>query len=81
MDMATFIKNAANILAGVGLIKLLSADLKAEIRHDSANLRHKANGLVHKSPYRVAGMAAAAGALTGMVLARRRAHRTFPTRV
>jgi ElaB/YqjD/DUF883 family membrane-anchored ribosome-binding protein len=81
MDMATFLKNVANLLVGVNLIKLLGADLKAEIRHDSAGLRQKANSLVHKAPYRAAGLAAATGALTGMALARRRQHRTIPTRL
>ena len=80
MDMATFLKNTANVLVGVSLLKLLGADLKAEIRQDSASLRDKANGLVQKSPYRAAGLAAATGALTGIVLARRRPHRTIPTR-
>jgi ElaB/YqjD/DUF883 family membrane-anchored ribosome-binding protein len=80
VDMATFLKSAANVLVGVSLIRLLSADFKTEIRHDSAVLREKANGLVQKSPYRAAGLAAATGALTGMVLARRRPHRTIPTR-
>jgi ElaB/YqjD/DUF883 family membrane-anchored ribosome-binding protein len=80
MDMATFLKSAANVLAGLSLVKWLSADLKAEIRHDSATLREKANWLVRKSPYRAAGLAAATGALTGMALARRRSHRTIPTR-
>lgn len=80
MDMATFLKNTANVLVGVSVVKLLTADLKAEIRHDSASLREKANWLVHKSPYRAAGLAAAAGALTGFVLVQRRTHRTIPTR-
>ena len=84
MDMATLLKNTANVLVGVSLLKLLSADLKAEIRHDGATLRDKANGLVHKSPYRAAGLAAATCALTAgivrIVLAHRRPHRTIPTR-
>jgi len=80
MDTAALLKNAANVLVGVSLLKLLSADLKAEIRHDGANLRDKANRLVHKSPYRAAGLAAAAGALAGIALARRRSHKTIPTR-
>lgn len=81
MDMATFLKRAANVLVGVSLIKLIGADMKAEIRHDSAGLRLKADRMVHKSPYRAAGLAAATGALTGLMLARRRSHRTIPTRV
>lgn len=81
MDMATFLKNAANVLVGIGLVRLIGADMKAEIRHDSADLRRKANALVHQSPYRAAGLAAAAGALTGLALAHRRSRRTIPTRV
>ncbi len=80
MDMATFLKNVANVLVGVSLIKLLGADFKAQIRHDGASLRQKANSLVHNSPYRAAGLAAATGALTGMALARRHLHKTIPTR-
>lgn len=80
MDMTTLLKNTANVLLGISLLKLLSSDLKAEIRHDGASLRSKADGLIHKSPYRAAGLAAATGALTGIMLARRRPHRTIPTR-
>jgi ElaB/YqjD/DUF883 family membrane-anchored ribosome-binding protein len=80
MDMASFLKRTANLLVGVSVLKLLAADLKAEIRQDAAGLREKANLLVENSPYRAAGLAAAAGALTGIALARRRAHRTIPTR-
>ncbi len=79
MDTATLLKNAANVLVGLSLLKLLGADLKAEILQDSASLRNRANGLVHASPYRAAGLAAATGALTGMMLARRRPHRNIPT--
>ena len=80
MDMATFLKNTANVVVGVSVVKLLTADLKAEIRHDSASLRERANWLVQKSPYRAAGLVAAAAALTGFVLVQRRAHRIIPTR-
>jgi ElaB/YqjD/DUF883 family membrane-anchored ribosome-binding protein len=73
MDMASFLRRTANFLVAVSVVKLLTMDLKAELRHDSAGLREKANGLVRKSPYRAAGVAAAAGALTGMMLAHRRA--------
>jgi ElaB/YqjD/DUF883 family membrane-anchored ribosome-binding protein len=72
MDMATFLRATANLLVGFSLVKLLSADLGAEIGHDTASLREKANWLVKKSPYRAAGLAAAAGAVTGMALAHRR---------
>jgi ElaB/YqjD/DUF883 family membrane-anchored ribosome-binding protein len=78
--MTTLLKNTANVLLGISLVKLLSADLKAEIRHDGASLRDKVDGLIRESPYRAAGLAAATGALTGIMLARWRPHRTIPTR-
>jgi hypothetical protein len=81
MDMATFLKNAANLVVGLGVVKLLSDDIRSELRHDTASLRSKANWLVQKSPYRAAGLAAAAAALTGMVLAHRRAPRAILTRL
>jgi ElaB/YqjD/DUF883 family membrane-anchored ribosome-binding protein len=71
MDMATLLRNTANVLVAMSLVKLLTADLKAEIRHDGASLRDKVNYLVRNSPYRAAGVAAAAGALTGIALRRR----------
>jgi ElaB/YqjD/DUF883 family membrane-anchored ribosome-binding protein len=80
MDMASLLKKAANFLVGVSVLKWVAADLKAEIRHDSQIVGNRANTLIHRSPYRAAGVAAAAGALTGIVLARRRASRTIPTR-
>jgi ElaB/YqjD/DUF883 family membrane-anchored ribosome-binding protein len=80
MDMASFLKRTANVFVGVSALKWLAADLKTEIRHDTVSLRERANLLIQKSPYRAAGMAAAAGALTGIVLSRRRASRTIPTR-
>jgi hypothetical protein len=76
MDMATVLKAGANLLVGFSLVKFLSADLSAEIGHDTASLREKANGLVQKSPYRAAGLAAAAGVVTGMALAHRRSGKT-----
>ncbi|MEO7207539.1 MAG: hypothetical protein ABI145_12310 [Steroidobacteraceae bacterium] len=78
--MATLLKKTANFVVGVSIIKLLTADLKAEILHDGANLRYKTNELVRKSPYRAAGIAAAAGALTGIALTQRRPHRIHLTR-
>ncbi len=81
MDTATVLKCAANVLAGLGLLKLLGADLKDEILRDGASLRDQANWLVRASPYAASGLAAAAGALMGMVLARRRRHRNIPTRI
>ncbi|HEY2462903.1 MAG TPA: hypothetical protein VGI32_02500 [Steroidobacteraceae bacterium] len=80
MDMATLLKNTANVLVGVSLVRWLAADFRAEIRQDTASLRQKANGLVRRSPYRAAGLAAAAGALMGMALSHRRPPRTIPTR-
>ena len=71
--MATLLKAGANFFVRVSLVKYLAADLKAEVRHDAAGLREKANGLVRKSPYAAAGLAVAAGALTGIALAHRRA--------
>jgi ElaB/YqjD/DUF883 family membrane-anchored ribosome-binding protein len=85
MDMATLLKGAANLLVGFAVVKLVSADLRAEIRHDTASLREKTNWLVQKSPYRAAALAAAAGAVSGLVLAHRRTGtsprpRIIPTR-
>ena len=81
MDLASFLKGTANFFVGVSVLKWLAGDLKAEIRHDTVSLRERANVLIQKSPYRAAGMAAAAGALTGIVLARHRAARTILTRL
>jgi ElaB/YqjD/DUF883 family membrane-anchored ribosome-binding protein len=72
MDMATVLKNSANFLMAVSVVKWLAADLNAEIRHDTGSLRERANRMVRKSPYRAAGLAAAAGALAGVALAHRR---------
>jgi ElaB/YqjD/DUF883 family membrane-anchored ribosome-binding protein len=84
MDMATLLKNSANVLMAASVVKWLAADLSAEIRHDTGSLRERANRLVQKSPYRAAGLAAAAGALAGIALAHRRPSapppRTIPTR-
>jgi ElaB/YqjD/DUF883 family membrane-anchored ribosome-binding protein len=84
MDMATLLKNSANLLMAVSVVKWLAADLNAEIRHDTESLRERANRLVQKSPYRAAGLAAAVGALAGLALAHHRpggsAPRTIPTR-
>jgi ElaB/YqjD/DUF883 family membrane-anchored ribosome-binding protein len=72
MDMATLLRNSANCFMAVSVVKLLAADLNAEIRRDTGSLRETANRLVQKSPYRAAGLAAAAGALAGIALAHRR---------
>jgi hypothetical protein len=81
MDLATFLKTTANLLVVVSAVKLLSSDLASEIRRDSTSLREKATWMLRKSPYRAAGLAAAAGAVTGMALAHRRPPRTIPTRL
>jgi ElaB/YqjD/DUF883 family membrane-anchored ribosome-binding protein len=72
MDMATFLKKSANFLMAVSVVKWIVADLNAEIRHGTESLRERASRLVQKSPYRAAGLAAAAGALAGIALAHRR---------
>jgi len=72
MDMATFLKNSANFLVAASVVKWLAADLNAEIRHDTGSLRESANRLIQRSPYRAAGLAAAAGALLGIAFAHRR---------
>lgn len=74
LDVATILRNCANFVVGAGVVKLLAADLGAEIHQDGASLRAKADLLVHSAPYRAAGIAAMVGALTGMMLA----HRRFP---
>jgi len=65
MDMARLLKNSANGVMVISLVKLLAGDLAAELRN---------------SPYPTAGMAAILGAVTGFALARRRSRRTIPTR-
>jgi ElaB/YqjD/DUF883 family membrane-anchored ribosome-binding protein len=79
MDMASLLKRAANFLVAMSILKCVAGDLKLQIRQDTAGLRDRANSLIQKSPYRAAGVAVAAGALTGLALAHRRAHRTIPT--
>jgi ElaB/YqjD/DUF883 family membrane-anchored ribosome-binding protein len=74
MDMATVLKQSANLFMAVSVVKWVAADLNAEIRHDTGSLRERANRLVQRSPYRAAGVAAAAGALAGIALAHRRPH-------
>ena len=85
MDMATLLRNSANVLMAASVVKWLAVDLNAEIRHDTGSLRERANRLVQESPYRAAGLAAAAGALAGLALAHRRTGtvppRTIPTRI
>lgn len=80
MNMATILRHTANVFVAATVVKLLTADLKEEISHDSASVREKASRLVQKAPYRAAGLTAAAAALTGFMVVRARAHRTIPTR-
>ena len=80
MDMAALLKRAANLYVAMTILKWVAGDLRREIRQDTAGLRDRANSLLQKSPYRAAGVAAAAGALAGWALAHRRVHRTIPTR-
>ncbi len=80
MDLATFLRSSANFVVGAGVVKLLVADLRAEIHHDGASLRAKADSLVRRAPYRAAGIAAMVGALTGIMLAHQRPSRNIPTR-
>jgi len=65
MDLARLLKNSANFVIGMRLVKLLACDLAAELR---------------KSPYHAAGLAAVLAALTGIALAHGRARRIIPTR-
>jgi ElaB/YqjD/DUF883 family membrane-anchored ribosome-binding protein len=81
MDIATILKSTANCLMVLGAVKLLGTDLKAEIRSDARSLREKVNCLVQDSPYSAAGLAAAAGALTGFALRAKRNPRTILTRL
>jgi ElaB/YqjD/DUF883 family membrane-anchored ribosome-binding protein len=81
MDMARLLKNTANVFVGVSVVRLLAGDLAAELRHDTAALRAKADSQVRNFPYRAAAIAAGLAALTGMALAQRRSPRTIPTRV
>ena len=67
MNMATFLKSAANLLMGVSLAKALAADLGREFRP-----------LIRRSPYRAAGSAAALGLAAGILLGQRRHPRINP---
>jgi hypothetical protein len=60
MNLATFLRYAANVVMGAILIKLVAGDIAADMR---------------RSPYRVAGAAAAMGAIAGTLLANRRHRR------
>jgi len=63
MDLATFLRYAANVGMGAILVKLVAGDIAADMRH---------------SPYRVAGAAAALGAIAGTLLAKRQQRRANP---
>jgi hypothetical protein len=66
MNMTSFLKGTANLLMVAGMLKLVAGDLGSEMR---------------RSPYGVAGTAAALGLFAGMMAGRRhrRTHRTIPT--
>lgn len=71
MNMASFLKRSANLLVGASILKLVAGDLRSELRQDTAVLRSQTNAMIHRSPYRAAGTAAALGAVAGMLLVRR----------
>ena len=72
MSVATFLKAAANLVVGLSLVKLVAADLGAEVRQDAREAGEKAQALIRRSPYGAAGSAAALGLLAGMLLGQRR---------
>jgi ElaB/YqjD/DUF883 family membrane-anchored ribosome-binding protein len=72
MNMAAFLKGAANILMGVSLVRLVAGDLGSEIRHDAAAVGEKTRALVQRSRYRAIGSAAALGVLAGLFLGHHR---------
>lgn len=72
MDMATFLKSAANLMMGLSLAKLLAGDVRAEIRHDAAAVGERTQALIQRSRYRAIGSAAALGLLAGIFLGQRR---------
>jgi ElaB/YqjD/DUF883 family membrane-anchored ribosome-binding protein len=72
VNMATLLRNAANVLMGLNLVKLLAGDVGAEIRHDAAVVGEKTQALVERSSYRAIGSAAAIGLLAGIFFAHRR---------
>lgn len=60
MNLATFLRYAANVGMGATLVKLVAGDFALEMR---------------RSPYRVAGAATAIGVIAGMLLAKRQHRR------
>jgi NAD(P)H-hydrate repair Nnr-like enzyme with NAD(P)H-hydrate dehydratase domain len=60
MNLATFLRYAANVGMGAILVKLVAGDIAADMRH---------------SPYHVAGAAAAMGAMAGTLLTKRQHRR------
>ena len=73
MNMATLLKRTANLLVGLTMVRMVARDLGTELRHDAAAVRGKTSDLVHRSPYRAAGSAAALGLLAGILLTQQRA--------
>ena len=72
MNMATFLRGAANVLMTLSLVRLLAHDLGEEVRQDAAGVGEKTRALVRRSPYRAAASAAALGLLTGILLSQTR---------
>jgi len=72
MDMATFLKDSANLVIGATIIKLVAGDLAAEVSKELATLRRQSNAMVSRAPYHVAGAATAMGIVAGMMLAKHR---------
>jgi ElaB/YqjD/DUF883 family membrane-anchored ribosome-binding protein len=72
MDMAKFLKRAANVFVAATIARLVAGDLAAEARSDIASLKKRANSLVTNSPYAAAGAASVGGVIAGLMLASRR---------
>jgi len=83
--MAHLLKDSANLVAGLCLMRAVAGDLRKELRQDSQKARKNADILVRRVPYGAAGAAALLGVLTGIVIGNRYgAHirhspRTIPT--
>jgi ElaB/YqjD/DUF883 family membrane-anchored ribosome-binding protein len=65
VDMASLLKNSANVFMAGTLARLVAKDLAAELRHD-----------IERSPYGAAGAATLVGVVTGILLTRRRRRRS-----
>lgn len=72
MDMAELLKRSANVLVGISLLKLVAGDLRAEVRHDAAEVGARSKAALERSPYRAAGAAAALGVMAGWMIGQRR---------